>query len=604
MADQYMSMENLKFLLHEVSEVQELLQYKRYEDYDVESFDMMVDAAKALADKELFPFFVEMDQEPVRYKDGEIIAHPQLKNIIEGIADAGWVGATMNYEDGGMQLPITVYCAASHIFQAANNGVVGYTGLTSAAAKVILSFGSQALKDIYVPNMLNGKWGGTMCLTEPQAGSSLTDITTAAYPQADGTYKIKGQKIFISGGDHQFGENFVHLVIARIEGAPVGTKGISLFIVPKYRPSEDGTLTYNDVFTAGDFEKLGQRSFATTHLVFGENEDCVGYLIGEPNKGLKYMFQMMNGARIGVGLGAVSMAVAAYYASLQYAKERPQGRRVSLSFGKDAHKPQVPIIQHADVRRMLLLQKAITEGALSLLFYCSKLHDLEEVKGPVDGMDEHLLLELLTPIAKTYPSEYGRLAINNGLQILGGYGFCMDFPLQQYYRDIRIMSLYEGTTGIQSLDLLGRKITMKNGKAMRILAKRVQATIDAAQTFDDLKPYATILKSKMDEVQKVLMHLIGYAMKGKIERYLMDATLFMEMMSIVVIGWEWLKQGTIAKRALVTGNLQQSMGFYESKLHTMKFYYRYEMPKTLGLAAILTDKTALTIMEKEKEIIV
>ena len=599
MADQYMSMDNLQFLLQEVLDMKEVLKYEHYQEYDMESISMMIDSAKELADKELFPYFVEMDQEPVRYEDGKIIAHPQLKNIINSIAEAGWIGASMDYEHGGMQLPITAYCAASHIFQAANNGVVGYTGLTSAAANVILSFASQTLKDTYVPKMLEGKWGGTMCLTEPQAGSSLTDITTAAYPQADGTYKIKGQKIFISGGDHQFCDNFVHLVIARIEGAPAGIKGISLFVVPKYRPTDNGNFTDNDVFTAGDFEKLGQRSYATVHLAFGENDDCRGYLIGEPNKGLKYMFQMMNGARIGVGLGAVSMATAAYYASLQYAKERPQGRKISMSFGKDAHKPQIPIIQHADVRRMLLLQKAITEGALSLIFECAFIHDIERVKGEENSQEEHLLLELLTPIAKTYPSEYGRTAINNGLQILGGYGFCMDFPLQQYYRDIRIMSLYEGTTGIQSLDLLGRKVVAKNGKAMRILAKKVKETIESAQTFDELKPYAAVLQAKMDEVQGVLMHLVGYAMKGKIERYLMDATLFMELFSIVVIGWQWLKQGVVAKQALVTGNLKQSETFYESKVHTMKFYYRYEMPKTLGLTATLKDKSALTIQEKE-----
>ena len=603
MANQYMSMDNLRFLLHEVFDLEGILKYKRYEDYDKESADMMIDAAKDLADKELFPYFVAMDEDPVRYENGEIIAHPQLKKIIEEIAAAGWIGATMDYEDGGMQMPITMYCAASHIFQSANNGVVGYTGLTSAAANLILSFGSQALKDTYVPNMLNGKWGGTMCLTEPQAGSSLSDITTSAAPQADGSYKIKGQKIFISGGDHQFAENFVHLTIARIEGAPEGVKGISLFVVPKHRPTENGTLTPNDVITAGDFQKLGQRSFATAHLVFGENDACHGYLIGAENQGLKYMFQMMNGARIGVGLGAISMATAAYYASLQYAQERPQGRRISMSLGKDAHKPQIPIIEHADVRRMLLLQKAITEGALSLIFESTVLHDLERVKEGKESEEEHLLLELLTPIVKTYPSEYGRLAINNGLQILGGYGFCMDFPLQQYYRDIRIMALYEGTTGIQSLDLLGRKVVMKNGKAMKILIKRIQATIESAETFDELKPYVTVLKSKTAEIQKVLMHLIGFAMKGDAERFLMDATLFMEMMSIVVVGWQWLKQGVAAKQALVTGKLVQSEVFYESKLHTMQFYYRYEMPKTLGLGVTIMDKMALTIA-KEKELFV
>jgi butyryl-CoA dehydrogenase len=603
MANQYMSMDNLRFLLHNVHAVSELLSSERFGDYDKESIDMMLDAAKDIADQEMFPVFREMDEQPAYYEEGKIITHPKLGRILKIAAENGWIGSHFDYDHGGSQMPKMVYGAANHIFEAANNHIPGYLGLTTGAASLIKSFGSQELIDTYLPNMIAGKWMGTMALTEPQAGSSLSDITTAATPNEDGTYNIKGQKIFISGGDHQFGENFIHLTLARIEGAPAGTKGISLFVVPKLRISDDGSLTPNDVITAGDFQKMGQRGYCTTHLVFGENDDCQGWLVGEPHRGLKYMFQMMNGARIDVGLTAASTATAAYYASLQYAKERPQGRLINNKGEKDIASGQTLIINHPDVRRMLLLQKAVIEGSLSVLLECMRLEDIIDTSSGEEKENSHLLLELLTPIAKTYPSEMGRLSISNGLQILGGYGFCTDFPLQQYYRDVRIMALYEGTTGIQSLDLLGRKVTMMNGKSMQLLTAAMNETIEAAQTFDELKPYAEVLKQKIALTQDVLQHLLGFAMKGDFQKYLADATLFMEFASTIVIAWQWLKQGLAAKNAQVVGDKTYSEEFYESKIHTMKFYFRYEVPKTDGLAQTLKDPEFLTIV-KEKELIV
>ncbi|MEM6700630.1 MAG: acyl-CoA dehydrogenase, partial [Bacteroidota bacterium] len=471
--------------------------------------------------------------------------------------EMGLIGSHFDYEHGGLQQPKMVHAAAYHILDCANNNVSGYLGLDEGAAKLITSFASDELIEQYVPKMIAGKWGGTMCLTEPQAGSSLSDVVTSATPQGDGTYKIKGQKIFISAGDHEYVENTIHLLLARIDGAPSGTKGISLFIVPKNRIKEDGSLESNDVITAGDFQKMGQRGYATTHLVFGESDDCTAYLVGEEHRGLKYMFQMMNGARIAVGLHATSMATAAYYASLQYAKERPQGRRISNAGQKDVSQEQTLIINHPDVRRMLLLQKAVVEGALSLVMEVARYEDLEKTSEGEEKEKWNLLLEVLTPIAKTYPSEMGLTSISNGLQILGGYGFCTDFPLQQYYRDIRITSLYEGTTGIQSLDLLGRKMTLRNGKGLQLLVSEIQQTIEAAMTFDDLKPYAKKLIANLELNQKVLGFLIPFAMKGEHERFLSDATIFMDLMSTTVMAWQWLKLATVAKQKLVMGNGEQ-----------------------------------------------
>lgn len=603
MAD-YMSMEHLKFLLHEVHGIDEVVKLDRFKDFDKDSIDMLLDSAKSWADQEWYPYFREMDEKPVYYKDGKVYSHPQLKTILKQAGENGWIGTYFDHKDGGMQMPHTLSLATDHIFESANNNLKGYLGLTAGSAYLIVSYGAEALTAKYVPLMLSGEWSGTMCLTEPQAGSSLSDIKTTAIPQADGSYKIKGQKIFISGGDHQASDNFVHLVLARIEGAPAGTKGISLFVVPKQMPQEDGTLKDNDVITAGDFQKLGQRGYSTVHLVFGENEGCVGELIGEANKGLKYMFQMMNGARLAVGVSAASTATAAYYASLQYAKERPQGRRMESGGRKNVNEEQTLIINHADVRRMLFLQKAIVEGAMSLLIEAAKYSDMAE-QGPEEHRQEnHQLLELLTPIAKTYPSEKGKTAIDNGLQVLGGYGFCTDFVLQQYYRDIRIMSIYEGTTGIQSQDLLGRKVTMDNGASLQLLMGKITEVMNDAQNYDELKPYAKQLKERLDDVQTALTKLIPIAMKGDHELFLMDASIFMRMMSNVVIAYQWLKMAVVAKTALVTGNGSMDAKFYESKIHTMKFYFKYELTEVTSCLETLMSDEVLTLVDEEIEILV
>jgi butyryl-CoA dehydrogenase len=549
---------------------------------------MFLQSLKDFADAELFPYFTEMDQKPVTFENGKVIAHPQLKNIIEKAAELGWFGPVFDYQYGGMQIPETIFLAGNHILESANNSAVGYLNLTTGAANLILSFGNDNLKETYLPKMVSGTWMGTMALTEPQSGSSLSYLTTSAEPANDGFYKIEGQKIFISGGDHQYAENFVHLTLARIKGAPAGTKGISLFVVPKFRPTRDGGLEPNDVITAGDFQKMGQRGYATTHLVFGENDDCRGWLVGAPNQGLKYMFQMMNAARIDVGATAASTATAAYFASLNYAGERKQGQALN---NPEKSREQTLIINHPDVKRMLLLQKAITEGAMSLLFECARLEDLAREAVDNKNGDYHMLVELLTPIAKTYPAEAGQRAINNGLQVLGGYGYCMDFPLQQYYRDIRIMAIYEGTTGIQSLDLLGRKMMMKNGRAVDLLVMAMEKTIHDAIEFEALQPYAKILGDKLRLTDQVLRHLAAFARKGALEPFLADATIFMEFAGTLVIAWQWLKTGTVAAEAL---KVNPEDLFYLSKIHTMKFFFKYEVPKMEGLALTLQDNQQLT----------
>ncbi len=596
MTHDYVDIDTLKFLLYNVHQVENLFQAERFSEYDKTSIDIFIDSIKTFSDTALYPFIKEMDEKPSVFKEGSIHVHPQFENIIKTAGELGIVGAMFDFEDGGMQLPSTVFQAAHFIMSAANNHVPGYFGLTSGSANLILSFGSQELKETYTPNMLDLTWGGTMCLTEPQAGSSLSDVMTVATPTDNDYYQIRGQKIFISAGDHQFCSNFVHLVLARIKGAPAGIKGVSLFVVPKNRPTENGKFTYNDAAIAGEFEKMGQKGYCTTHIVFGDNNDCRGWLVGEANKGLSYMFQMMNEARISTGLMGASIASAAYYSSLRYANERPQGRKLNSTGQKNAEEEQTLIINHPDIKRLLFSQKAVVEGSMSLIFQSAIYLDKEMTSTSAEEKEKYnLLLELLTPIVKTYPAEQGIQSISNAVQILGGYGFCFDFMPQQYYRDIRIIALYEGTTGIQSLDLLGRKITMKNGKALKLLAEEIQLTITEATGFDNLKPYANTLLENLGLVQKVIGTLMPHAVKGNYERFLADATVFMDFFGTIVIGWQWLKTATVATQTLANNSGNQPVGFYNSKIHTMKFFYTYEMSKTKGLAKTIMNGEELTI---------
>jgi len=603
MAHTYFNMQTLLFTLFDVHHLDKLLAGDRYQDHDHDSFLLFLNSVKDLCDKECYPYFKEMDEKHVVFKDGEILVHPQVKVLMDKAGELGLIGGSLSYEDGGSQLPTMMYTAAYFILDAANNSMGGYPGLTSGAANLIATFGTQELKDLYLEKMLSGKWGGTMCLTEPQAGSSLSDITTTAYRTDEGHFKIKGQKIWISGGDWQGSENIVHLLLARIEGAPVGTKGISLFVVPKKRITPNG-FADNGVITAGDFQKLGQRGYSTAHLVFGEETECKGWLVGEENRGLKCMFQMMNSARISVGRHGAAIAMAAYYASLQYAIERPQGRRLSADGRKNLSEDQTPIINHPDVRRMLMFQKSISEGSLSLILQAAYYYDKSKVATDKEEKEKyHLLTELLTPVVKTYPSEKGLVSVSTGLQVLGGMGFSREHSLQQYYRDIRIMSIYEGTTGIQSLDLLGRKVTVQDGKALTYLIDEMNETIKEASTYEELRPYLKTFQNKLSLNEEIIGFLQPFANKGNFERYLADATLYMEFFGTLLVAWQWLKMATQAKKAMVVGDTQRDTDFYESKIQSMKFFFKYELPKVESLKESITNRDMITIVE-EKELII
>jgi len=592
MSDKFISERNLKFMLYDVFNVESLTQYSYYEDHGREIFDMVLETALKMGKDILRPNLEDMDKNPPELVDGQVRVHPSMKQFLKECGEGGWIGSNSPYDIGGQQLPLMIAFACRFIFSAANYSAMVYPLLTDGAAHLIEIFGTDDLKETYIPKMYSGEWQGTMALTEPQAGSSVGDVAATAELTDEGYYKIRGQKIFISASDHDAVENVVHLLLARVKDAPPGVKGISMFVVPKMRPEEDGSLVSNDVSIAGLYHKLGYRGSPITQMSMGENDDCRGWLVGDENKGLFCMFQMMNEQRIDVGLGASGIASAAYYASLEYAKERPQGRRLSE---KDPSRPQVPIIEHPDVKRMLLFQRAVVEGSLSLCFQCAVYVDLENVLDGEEKEKYSLLLDLLTPVAKSYPAEMGILSVSQGLQVLGGYGYCDEFPLEQHYRDVRIHPIHEGTTGIQGQDLLGRKVRVKDGKAFKLFVEELEKTISSAEDFPDLKSYARELRDALEKLRHTTNYLMDIAAKGNPEIFLADATLYLELFGIVTVAWQWLLQAVVLNKGLTDNPSGAEADFLQGKLYAFRFFFSYELPKIEGLIQRLTNSDGLTV---------
>ena len=595
MPEKFISERNIKFMLYEVFDAESLTQYDYYAEHGREIFDLVLNTALKLGRDILQPLLREMDRNPPQFIDGEVKVHPMVRAWMRACGEGGWISAQVPFERGGQQLPLLITGVCRFIFSAANYSASVYPMLTAGAAHLIESFGSEELKETYIPRMYTGEWQGTMALTEPQAGSSLSDLSTLADPTDQGYYLLRGQKIFISASDHDGADNIVNLLLARIKEAPPGVKGISLFVVPKFRPEADGSLVRNDIQVVGTFHKLGYRGSPICQLGLGENNDCRGYLVGEPHKGLVYMFQMMNEARIDVGMSAAAIASAAYYASLQYARERPQGRRLTA---KDPTLPQVNIIEHADVKRMLLFQRAVVEGSLSLLLQCCVYADRARVLTGEEKETNELLLDLLTPVAKTYPSEMGVLSVSQGLQILGGYGYCDEFPLELFYRDVRIHPIHEGTTGIHGLDLLGRKMVMKGGKAAQLYLQEVEQTVAQAREVTILKPYAARLLEALEKLKEVTARLVQISQEKGPDYFLADATLYLEFFGVITVAWQWLVQALVIRKGMEKELSEEEDNFYQGKFQTFVYFFHYELPKIEGLAQRLMERDGLTVEMK------
>ncbi|MCZ2823468.1 MULTISPECIES: acyl-CoA dehydrogenase [unclassified Modestobacter] len=584
-----LSPRDLEFLLHEWLQVETLTKRERYAEHSRETFDAVLELAEQIATEQFAPHNRKADENEPHVVDGKVVLIPEVAAALKVFAEAGMNAAALPEELGGLQLPAVVNQAVHVWFQAANIGTSAYPFLTMANANLLVAHATPEQVQTYVPPMAEGRWFGTMALSEPQAGSSLADITTRAVPQDDGSYRLTGNKMWISAGDHELTENIVHLVLAKVPGGPAGVKGISLFIVPKFLVEEDGSLgERNDVVLAGLNHKMGYRGTTNTLLNFGEGvhtpggrPGAVGFLVGEQHRGLTYMFHMMNEARIGVGMGATGLGYTGWLHAVDYARDRTQGRPLS---GKDPAAPPVPIIEHPDVRRMLLAGKSYVEGGLALGLYCARLVDEERTaETEEERARAHLLLEMLTPIAKSWPSQWCLAANDLAIQVHGGYGYTRDYPVEQFYRDNRLNPIHEGTHGVQALDLLGRKVVMSGGAGLALLGETIAATTaraagtqwaDLGEQLDDL----------VQQLGAVTATLWG---QGDPQVALANASVYLEAAGHLVVGWLWLEQALAAEG--------REGDFYAGKHQAARYFQRWELPKVGPQLALLAslDTTVL-----------
>lgn len=588
MSETLLSSRNLAFELYEVLDAQALTQRERFAEHSRETFDAAISTARNIAEKYFAPHNRKNDENEPRFVNGAAVLIPEVKPAVDAFLEAGFLNAARDFDVGGMQLPTLLSQACFAHFQSANAATASYPFLTMGAANLIENFGTDEQKQRFLQPMIEGRFFGTMALTEPHAGSSLSDIRTRAEPAGDGTYRLRGNKIFISGGDHPLSENIIHLVLAKLPDAPPGVKGISLFIVPKFLVHEDGSLgARNDVALAGLFHKMGWRGTTSTALSFGDNGQCVGYLVGQPHQGLSCMFQMMNEARIGVGMGAVMLGYAGYLYSLEYARERPQGR---LPDSKAPDGAPVSIIQHADVKRMLLMQKAYVEGSFDLGLYAARLFD-DTQTGESEEVRKHAheLLDLLTPIVKSWPSEFCLKANELAIQVLGGHGYTREYPVEQYYRDNRLNPIHEGTHGIQSLDLLGRKLAQNGGAGLKRLLKLIVGTCERATAHDALDPLRQPLEQLVARLQTVTLGLLTDLSQGKVNATLANSALYLKVFGHTVIGWRWLEQAIRAQQGLDGGSSGDS-DFYKGKLQAARYFLIWEVPGCHHELAILEQR--------------
>ncbi len=573
----------VEFILYELLDVEALCDLPDFGEHNRHTFDLLLTSARTLARRVLFPDYRTIDAAPPVFRDGRVFVHPLLKAAWPQLVDLGLIAATRGADVGGSQLPLSVASLAAAYLMAGNLSAYGFLGLTSGAAHLLEAFGSTELKARFMARLYAGEWTGTMALTEPQAGSSLSDIRTRATPTGQGHHLIRGDKVFISAAAHDLAPNVVQMVLARIDGAPPGSHGVSLFIVPNLR-EEDGELVDNDVAVSGLVHKIGWRGLPSCVLSFGERSDCHGFLLGEPNRGLTQMFQMMNEARIMVGLNGVATASVAYQEALAYARERTQGRAHTQ---RDPATPQVPILAHADVRRMLLRQKAIVEGGLALLASTARIADLA-----AHGTDAEerrrskLLLDLLTPVAKSFPAEAGFEATALALQVHGGYGYSSEYLPEAWLRDQKLNSLHEGTTGIQGLDLLGRKAVASGGAALHAFSDEVARTLTRARRAGIDPTWAEQLAEALAELVDTTTALAGRGAAGDVDGMLAHSHDYLTLFCIVSVGWQWLAMAAVAQEALRNGAKAEDVDFYRGKLAAAHYWVVTELPRVPALAAL------------------
>jgi butyryl-CoA dehydrogenase len=605
------------FLLYDWLAVEALCSRSRYSEHSRQTFASVLDTCERIAQERFAPFNRQVDIDEPRIEDDAVVLPRCAYDAARAYVESGMLAASQDYDIGGMQLPCVVEMAANAFFSKAGIGLGGGSMLTAGNAKLLMAHGTELQRTVFAKNEFAGKWFGTMCLSEPQAGSSLSDITTRAVPDgpdhlADplgSRFRLYGSKMWISNGDHELSENIVHLVLAKIvhtNGSLIpGTKGISLFIVPKKLADTKGRLTgeRNDVTLAGLNHKLGYRGIPNALLNFGEGRfpargsaGAIGYLVGEPGGGLRCMFHMMNEARIAVGLGAVAIGYAGYEASIDYARTRRQGRPVGPG-GKDPSSPPVRIIEHADVRRMLLAQKSYVEGGLALELYCARLVDEMKTGSTNEARQASALLDLLTPVAKSWPSEWCLEANSLAIQVHGGYGYARDFPVEQLWRDNRLNMIHEGTHGIQGLDLLGRKVLSNGGSAFDLLGARVAATIDRGTSNEGLSGFASTLRGSFERLRKATE--AAWA-TGNPDEALANATPYLQAFGHVIVAWLWLDVALAAARMRDAQITQNRPSYLRGKLQAARYFFDYELPKVDAWLNVVGGRNP-TCREMEEE---
>ncbi|MGD8250797.1 MAG: acyl-CoA dehydrogenase [Desulfobacterales bacterium] len=572
---------DVDFVLHEQLEVAEISQSDIFAEFNKKTIDLIISEARNLAVKEILPTQVEGDREGVTFDGGKVSTLDSFKKVYRHLVDGEWIAMCEDPEWGGQGMPVSVSLAASDFFNGANYALMMYPGLTHGAGKLIETFGTDLQKRMFLKKMYSGEWTGTMLLTEPEAGSDVGALAATAVKNPDGTYSITGNKIFISGGEHDLTENIVHPVLARIEGAPAGTKGISLFIVPKFWVNEDGTVgDFNDVVCTGIEEKMGIHANATCSLALGGKGQCRGLLLGEENKGMRAMFVMMNAARLLVGQQGLGCASASYMNAVGYARERVQGKNLLQAFDKNA--PSVPIIQHPDVRRMLLSMKTYVQAMRSLLYYVGWCEDqITIADDPGEKAKWQGIIDVLIPIAKGYVTDRSYEVCNMGLQVYGGYGYIREYPQEQLVRDCRITMIYEGTNGIQAMDLLGRKLGLNKGKAVMDLFGEMQKAVAAAKEIDALTPMAAKTETAHNKLGEVAMHLGAAAMSEKVMDAFAHAYSFMDVCGDVVMAWQLLWRARVAAEKMPKAK-SKDKAFYEGVLQSCEFFASTVIPVTLG----------------------
>ncbi len=592
MAQQIADRRDVDFVLHEQLEVEKLSAHDKFAEFNKKTIDLIVGEARNLAIKEIMPTQVVGDTQGVKLENGTITTPDEFKRAYELYVEGEWLAMTEDPEWGGQGMPLTVSLAASDYFNGANFALMMYPGLTHGAGKLVETFGTDKQKELYLKKMYTGEWAGTMLLTEPEAGSDVGALTTTAVRNEDGTYSITGNKIFISGGDHDLVDNVIHPVLARIEGAPEGTKGISLFLVPKIWVNDDGSLGEpNDIVCTGIEEKMGIHGNATCSMAMGSKGNCRGTLLGEENKGMRAMFLMMNAARLLVGMQCFCCASASYINALNYARQRVQGKNLLQVFDKTA--PAVSIIQHPDVRRMLLQMKAYVEGMRSLLYYAGFCEDQKELAADeAEKARWQGIIDVLIPICKGYITDRAFEVCSTGMQVYGGYGYIKEYPQEQLLRDCRITLIYEGTNGIQAMDLLGRKLGLNKGKAIMDLFGEIQKTLNAAKEIEATAEMAQKAESVANKLGEVAMHMGATAMSEKVLNAFAHAHPFMEVCGDVAMAWQLLWRASVAAQKLEKAK-KKDVAFYEGQLKSAEYFINSVLPITLGkMNAILNNNGA------------